>query len=627
MALLAFAAGGCSPERSDQEKIKQAVENLQSGAVVRAIEEAIEESSAATAQSEALNPDQAALSTGPVLDRLPDTCMLAHTDGDEALRELMSCFRDLLAPGKRLGDLMAYLRLFEIPEPTFSFSDASDIEVNRFLSARKPNSPGWLDIRLGLTPPYIGERLRSKFSDEELSSLLVLVDRRARAFSIAEATIVSIAGKYRELLQTYAKEMDRYRVLLALLDSYGSGGLDTARDLGAALGRDLVIADDLAPFLHPYALLALVPAPGREFSFLHRTREDPARVVQAAVSDLGGGGDAGKRVAEYYARFRDRDNPELPKHSEPAADAVRVAFIDSGLDFLRFPELGLYLGGSRDYADDDSNPWLPAIREDFAHGSATTATLLSVISRESPSLLSARKVDLRFWKVQTLRQFLEDRPFGLVSWESRFGAQEALRSYSTNSGSATELPKIVSVSLSAQLRRVIEQSGGEQSIARSPWLWVMAAGNSASKVELDPIAPCFSDLPRDWRDDSRILCVGALTRGENGSNARIADYSNHGERVDVYAYESYTGMCPGGTSCSTPAITAAVTMLSAEFPVLSSAQLKEAIVGAAETRVLRVNREDSVVMRKVRVFDPQTMMEQARKQASLLHATDLGLSP
>ena len=100
--------------------------------------------------------------------------------------------------------------------------------------------------------------------------------------------------------------------------------------------------------------------------------------------------------------------------------------------------------------------------------------------------------------------------------------------------------------------------------------------------------------------------------------------------MDVYSYETYNHyLCPSGTSCATPAVAAAATAIKAKYPSLSPEEVKQAIVNASEERVLPVegvdvSHPDIALLveagliqkeRKVRFFDPETMMNQALEEA------------
>ncbi len=74
---------------------------------------------------------------------------------------------------------------------------------------------------------------------------------------------------------------------------------------------------------------------------------------------------------------------------------------------------------------------------------------------------------------------------------------------------------------------------------------------------------------------------------------KIAGYSNYGSKVDLYAYESYSDLCPNGTSCSTPAISGAAAAVAAKYPELTPEQIKSVLLEASERRTLEVDTSTS----------------------------------
>jgi hypothetical protein len=323
---------------------------------------------------------------------------------------------------------------------------------------------------------------------------------------------------------------------------------------------------------------------------------------------------------ENYRNYRDLDQPELPVHPAPHPEAVHVAFIDTGVDWREHPELGEYLGLGRegelsqyDFADGDENPWAPAVG-DLGHGSGVMATLLTLIAHQEPRLLEERRLDMALWKTASIRSLLavgadpDLRRFDLRQELSYMQAFVEAGALSEERSRVT--PDIVSISSSFPLRRVTSLHGLQPSFKSNPWVWVMAAGNGGRELNPEAGDPsCMGDLPGELKPASRLICVGALKRGILRDS--ISKYSNYGPLVDLYTFESFSGLCPSGTSCSTPAISAALAMLKARYRTLSPEQLKQVVLEASAEKAVEqeVNGQKRSV--RVRVFDPTSMMSKA----------------
>ena len=279
---------------------------------------------------------------------------------------------------------------------------------------------------------------------------------------------------------------------------------------------------------------------------------------------------------------------------------------------------------SKDFADLDNSAWVPALGG-LAHGSGTMATVVTIAAHYAPEVIRERKIDVAMWKEGTIRSILSgSMGEGLHYFDLRgtYTLQQAILDRVTAASEGRGVAAdIVSVSIRFPTWGIINRDGLRDTLLKAPWLWVMAAGNSGTDMGQEK-RTCFEDVPREMRKDENIMCVGALEQGV--VQDRIASYSNYGARVDVYAFESYISHCPNGTSCSTPAITGAAAVLKARFPSLTPAQLKQAIVAAAEERTLPVaddmgarmaGSSHTPQMRTVKVFDPITMLPRALAQA------------
>ena len=188
------------------------------------------------------------------------------------------------------------------------------------------------------------------------------------------------------------------------------------------------------------------------------------------------------------------------------------------------------------------------------------------------------------------------------------------------------VPQIVSASVTFDLAPFLTKIGREDLLLGAPWLWIMAAGNQ--RINLDhgrgKSPACLGDIQPINRNDERILCVGAVKKGVEPSVDQIARYSNTGSRVEIYTYDTFTDMCPTGTSCATPAITAAAAAVVAAVPGLSAEQVKLSILNASDERELEIETGSSGVTDasapklRIKFFNPLTMTTRAIGEAKKL---------
>ncbi len=320
--------------------------------------------------------------------------------------------RGFLKPVEVASSAMEYVKFFQLKPGDQDLSLMTDDELTDFL---KKNFVDPVDLILKNAPAQ--SQLRSNFSDADLIELVKLSLRRKDALTQAEQNVFAAADARQDLIQHFADSIDRYAVLVALEQNVGdSSGVQVAQLLSDLLGQEgFTVPKDLSSFptnlLYPYAIEAVIPDAGTEAKPLNPAQENPFVAAQTAAADLGGDLNNVKTLLTIYASARDRDNPPMPDHPAPASDAVRVAFIDSGIDFVQYPDLGLFLGNGKngqissgDYADGDSNPWAPATElQELFHGSGTSATLLTLMAHLAPETLASRKLDLAMWKVDTIR--------------------------------------------------------------------------------------------------------------------------------------------------------------------------------------------------------------------------------
>lgn len=617
----------------EQVRLDVAIERLQSGAVVKSIEKDQKD-------AEKKNGEKAALPWEELQDKtLDDPCPSLVTEGMLQLvaEPLGDCLREQLMPGVVAMQALQYFKTYRMETASASdrqLSEMSDSEIVDFLDAN------FIDPHLLIGTAHPAQtRIRANYTNEELGELLQLVARRDYAFMKAELAILKVFA-LRPKLMDALKSINRYRLFQVLAATQGDpGGFGTAMEMTKVLIETHYIPvriDRAAPLLHPYALLALIPSPGKELEPLS-PGENPFLAAMSMMNELGGGSERTSQIVGMYALFREKDNPKLATHPEPALGAARVAFMDTGFDYVTYPDLAVFAGLGRkgelaqgDYADQDDNSYLPALGGSN-HGSGTLATMLTIVAKHAPEVLAERKIDTAMWKVNSIRSLLAGPPFvDSYSFDRKPHAYaDALIAQTRSTGVK---PDMVSISLGFQIRPILDRIGEPALLKRAPWLWIMAAGNSAIDVQESApyAASCLADISVQNRPMDRMLCVGALKRGI--LNDQIASYSNHGALVDVYAYETYLDLCPNGTSCSTPAVTAAAAILKAKFPKLTAAQLKQVIVQSGEDRTLEIADEapqlkipgmedektELPAKRKVRVFDPVTMMDRAIQNAQKL---------
>lgn len=552
-----------------------------------------------------------------------DPCPAVSVPSNEAAEEVWSdalkafgtCLRELMSDYEAWDTALDYFMIYDDLSVVWNFSDesgAANLPSGLIEKVGMAFAPAVRIAELGL-PTF-----RSAYSDSELVELMAIASKAEQALVSAEARAFLAVAAKRPLLERFSS-VNRYGALLKLTDTAGDqNGRATALALAEVVDLGfmaLLMMDELPiELLHPYALLAIYPNEGNETEPLDPMAEDPFSAITYARGRLAGG-DAWKNgVSRFYKLIRDQDNPAY-KVFEPAHGAVRVALMDSGTDMKVYPDLGVFLGsGSRDYGDNDSNPWSPAIGT-LAHGSGTLATLLTVVAHEAPEVLRERGLVADMWKVYSNRSVLAGPPFSDGDpWSSRkFSHIDAIIDQVESDGPK---PDIVSVSLGFQSAEILKKIGRESLLASSSWLWVMAAGNESRDVT-DEDRGCFSDHEGDARPADRILCIGAIRQGIIGDS--VTEYTNFGELVDVYAYEAYyPELCPAGTSCSTPAVAAAAAVIKQKFPKLLPEQVKQAIVEAAVEMTLPVAGSGGMspelttpVQKVVRVFDPTRQLKRA----------------
>ena len=155
-------------------------------------------------------------------------------------------------------------------------------------------------------------------------------------------------------------------------------------------------------------------------------------------------------------------------------------------------------------------------------------------------------------------------------------AAEAL-DYAGKMGADVVNGSFASTSYNQLIRDVIE--------AHPETLYVFAAGNESSNVNVEPRYPCAYDLPN-------IVCVAAVDDG-----GALAGFSNYGNRrVHLGAPGvSVLSTVPGadyasadGTSMAAPHVSGAATLLAGQFPWANATRLRAALIDTvARTEALR----------------------------------------
>ena len=618
----------CSPTHPSREKI--VVDRLQSGAVVDAISRDIQATQPG-ASAPGTNAAPSTAPTGAPADELPtrEACESVPNPDEKSSDETKLAALDALArcmiAEKREADTyfegLDFLRKLSLEsgEAPLHLRGASGIAA--YLTEIKDMESD-RTLRAALE-----SRRRSFFRDEELEDLQELARLRREAMVRLEDALVPAMRKRRVLTDWAAQGSIRWRLMAVLRDLHGiDEGRVTARRMAQILRAARMTAPEdkdlpaVSGSLHPYALAALIPddrGSGSSVAML-LPEENPFFYARRVIGNLGGSPDVVSTTIGAYKELRDLDNFPIPAHERAQASAVRVALLDTGVDYRKYPELGEFLGQGgeseltqKDFADRDLNSYVPAV-DRLAHGSGVLASLLTILSHHQPEMLLSRKLDLAIWKIDSVRQSLSgpvgqevlwntDVPFGDVVIQN----VEALRLK----------PQIVSVSLEVSIGASLEVADRFDALARAPWLWVMAAGNNgltlAQSRRILPAA-CLSDISSQYRKSDHILCVGALKRGI--LEDQIASYSNYGEEVDLFVQESFSGLCTSGTSCATPAVSAVAAAIAESYPKLTVPEIRQAILRAARWKQLSVEP------------DSRAMAERRAELGSLLGALTLPLS-
>ncbi len=501
-----------------------------------------------------------------------------------------------------------------------------------------------------LSDPIYGSTLRSEFKDDELVELLALNQRLLREWDTSVNELAQVIQEHEAMLAETLKT-PRYRAMQLIVEMKDPTQRATATSLLANLidtlgGKNRLLELENGAYsahsIYPFGLISIIPFNQMSKGDIDFKSDDPFNFAKYAQQALMNSMEAVEGRIAIYKAFRDRAS-EVYKITrvQPDASAVRVAFLDSGIDPIKYNHLGMgaFLSlnepgrvASYDFSDLDANPYIPEIGW-FGHGTLVMGTFLHVLGRTTRSILDQKKLDVGMWKTVSNMNLLGnyDAADSKSTWTSNpYAYMHALRTVIKDTSKRPK-PDIVSVSMVTTVNNILAALKEPELIKQAPWLWVMAAGNEArdvtsSAADVDGKHGCFTDIPEASRPKDQILCVGAVRAGYGKDY--VASYSNFGKDVDVYTYQLFESKCPRGTSCSTPAIAAAATHLKFLYPTLSPSQLKTALVLASEERELEVDIDIdndrtgflsvpklTLEKRKIHFFDPLTMMDRAEKEA------------
>ena len=451
--------------------------------------------------------------------------------------------------------------------------------------------------------PEFRKEIRKDLTSEELFEISKLTQRLKGELARSVPLLNTFFKTQAQAIEP-AFENSRYKALKLLIN-----GIDTSKRLQAVQELHYLVVGNFLSVrtatnlnftnLLFFGGLSLVPQPGLEVlePLFELSSNHPFDQMNYPEVHLALPKNHLEQIVKVYntVRTASANSGSLPQASIQTASAVRVAFIDSGVDLFKFAHLGMTTFMSRgeenrvpsyDYADFGAEIHMPDLTA-LGHGSSTTGTFLHTLAQIRPEVLKERRLDLGHWKVFTSRAILGAQGTTFSESESiwrahYFPIQLAIHENVTKTPN-TRQPHIVNMSMTTSSYWSFERGGFQTILNEAPWLWVMASGNDGIDAKAKGNA-CFHDFPDEFRPAEKILCVGAVERGFGED--MITYYSNRGDGVDIYSYESFHPHCARGTSCSTPAITAFATSLKYQFPALKPEQIKKVIVMASEKRNL-----------------------------------------
>lgn len=350
-----------------------------------------------------------------------------------------------------------------------------------------------------------------------------------------------------------------------------------------------------------------------------------------------------KNTIELFQAQSADMRPKLSNAQALSKDQVRIAIIDSTLDYKSHPSFEKFLVpfkkdhfGSYNYAEKNSDVWGSELFDSnkYNHGTIVTYSLYNVLGLFDLNRLEAGAYRLAFWRVTPFFDFLSSALGG-------FGPDNEIRFIdaldSEFSKPKDEHPQVLSMSFNIKIfKEYLDRSPLRDLLTRTKTLFVMAAGNEPVELKNHSRAPCFSDFPESLRPKDQILCVGAVKKFGQ-IKYELASFSTYGEGVDLYTLDSYYSgnrslffqkmneeldehPLVEGTSLAVPVISAVSAMILNRHPYFTATQIKEVLIEASEV----MNLESRVyfkgpglftvsISRHVtgRVFDPETMLHRA----------------
>jgi thermitase len=231
---------------------------------------------------------------------------------------------------------------------------------------------------------------------------------------------------------------------------------------------------------------------------------------------------------------------------------VTVAVVDTGA-MLNHPDLALTEGW--DFVNDDNEP-----EDQHAQGHGTHVTGI-VAAQENASGVVGVAPRARVMPIRVLDRFGNGTASAVASGFS-FAAEHGV--------------KVVNASIGAPAFSTVEF----EAIRDHPdTLYVVAAGNLARNNDTRPMYPCNYDLPN-------IICVGASD--QNDARATFSNWGDvsvdlHAPGVSIMSTENSGGYhFLSGTSMATPHVSGVAALLLARDPTLSTAAVRQAILGGAD---------------------------------------------